>query len=190
MHADHRGELRPNLPAGSSGYRLLVFNGSPAHVSAVSRPGTRPGVRPVIGGSRGRSRSCTPRFPAAFRRPALASRASFPARAPPLRPAAPVSGADPDRFSVFRTREMRLGRGALFIPGAAVPARPVAVPGRRLPHLSGQPLSPWTATRPGDVMITRHQQGFTVVHPLPAFPWPVTPDGTGPSGFSLSFTPG
>ena len=28
-------------------------------------------------------------------------------------------------------------------------------------------------------MITRHQQGFTVVHPTPAFPSPVTPDGTG-----------
>ena len=28
-------------------------------------------------------------------------------------------------------------------------------------------------------MITRHQQGFTVVHPIPAFPSPVTPDGTG-----------
>ena len=28
-------------------------------------------------------------------------------------------------------------------------------------------------------MITRHQQGFTVVHPMPAFPSPVTPDGTG-----------
>ena len=28
-------------------------------------------------------------------------------------------------------------------------------------------------------MITRHQQGFTVVHPTPAFPSPVTLDGTG-----------
>jgi len=49
---------------------------------------------------------------------------------------------------VFRTRETRLDLGALCTPGAAVPARPVIVPGRRLPHLSGQPLSPWTATRP------------------------------------------
>ena len=31
-------------------------------------------------------------------------------------------------------------------------------------------------------MITRHQQGFTVVHPMPAFPSPVTPDGTGIPG--------
>ena len=35
-----------------------------------------------------------------------------------------------------------------------------------------------------DVMITRHQQGFTVVHPTPAFPSPVTPDGTGILGLS------
>ena len=33
-------------------------------------------------------------------------------------------------------------------------------------------------------MITRHQQGFTVVHPTPAFPSPVTPDGTGILGLS------
>src|SRR4029450_8905876 len=39
-------------------------------------------------------------------------------------------------------------RTALCTPGAAVPARPVIVPRRRLPPLSGQPLSPWTATRP------------------------------------------
>jgi hypothetical protein len=92
------------------------------------------------------------RFPAAFRQPAFASWASLPARdfRPPYgRPTAPpASGADPDRFSVFRTRETRLDLGALWTPGAAVPARPVIVPGRRLPHLNGQPLSPWTATRP------------------------------------------
>jgi hypothetical protein len=39
-------------------------------------------------------------------------------------------------------------------------------------------------------MFTRHQQGFTVVHPTPAFPLPVAPGGTGPSGFSLGSTPG
>jgi hypothetical protein len=33
-------------------------------------------------------------------------------------------------------------------------------------------------------MITRHPQGFTVVHPMPAFPSPVTPDGTGILGLS------
>jgi hypothetical protein len=49
---------------------------------------------------------------------------------------------------MFRTRETRLDLGALCTPGAAVSARPVIVPDRRLPPLSGQPLSPWTATRP------------------------------------------
>ena len=49
---------------------------------------------------------------------------------------------------MFRTRETRLGLGALCTPGAAVSTRPVIVPGRRLPHLNGQPLSPRTATRP------------------------------------------
>jgi hypothetical protein len=92
------------------------------------------------------------RFPAAFRLPAFAFWASFPARdfRPPYgRPTAPpASGPDPDRVLVFRTRETRLDLGALCTPGAAVSTRPVIVPGRRLPHLNGQPLSPRTATRP------------------------------------------
>jgi hypothetical protein len=37
--------------------------------------------------------------------------------------------------------------------------------------------------------VTRHQQGFTVIHPTPAFPSPVIPGGTGSSDFSLSFAP-
>ena len=93
-----------------------------------------------------------PRFPAAFRLPAFASWASFPARGlrPPYgRPTTPPGGgADPDGVSVFRTRETRLAQGALFTPGAAVSTRPVDLPGRRLPHRNGQPLSPRTTTRP------------------------------------------
>jgi hypothetical protein len=50
---------------------------------------------------------------------------------------------------MFRTRETRLAQGALCTPGAAVSTRPVILPGRRRPHLNGQPLSPRTATRPG-----------------------------------------
>ena len=49
---------------------------------------------------------------------------------------------------MFRTRETQLAQGALCTPGAAVSTRPVILPGRRLPHLNGQPLSPRTATRP------------------------------------------
>jgi hypothetical protein len=50
---------------------------------------------------------------------------------------------------MFRTRETRLAQGALLTPGAAVPARPDNLSGRRLPHLNGQPLSSRTTTRPG-----------------------------------------
>jgi hypothetical protein len=49
---------------------------------------------------------------------------------------------------MFRTRETRLAQGALFTPGAAVSTRPVNLPGRRLPHHNGQPLSSRTTTRP------------------------------------------
>ena len=69
---------------------------------------------------------------------------------PPLRSAyhAASGGADPDGVSVFHTRETGLAQGALFTPGAAVSTRPVVLPGRRLPHRNGQPLSPRTTTRP------------------------------------------
>ena len=89
------------------------------------------------------------RFPAAFRLPASASWASFPARdfRPPYGRLTRAPAPDPDEVSMFRTRETRLDLGALCTPGAAVSTRPVIVPGRRLPHLNGQPLSPWTATR-------------------------------------------
>jgi hypothetical protein len=82
-----------------------------------------------------------------FRFLGILSRPGIP---PPLRSAyrAANGGADPDGVSVFRTRETRLGQGALCTPGAAVSTRPVIVPGRRLPHHNGQPLSPRTATRP------------------------------------------
>ena len=49
----HRRLTCPSVPA----VWPLGFNGSPAHVSAPSRPGTRPGIRPVIQGFRRRSRA-------------------------------------------------------------------------------------------------------------------------------------
>jgi len=128
------------------------------------------------------------RFPAAFRQPAFASWASLPARdfRPPYgRPTAPpASGADPDRFSVFRTRETRLDLGALCTPGGGG-ARTAGDRPRPPPAASQRPAPVTLDCDPSqDVMITRHQQGFTVVHPTPAFPSPVTPDGTGILGLS------
>jgi hypothetical protein len=124
--------------------------------------------------------------PAAFRPPAFASWASCPARGfrPSYdRPTAPA-GADPSGVSMFRTREMRLGPGALFTPGTAVPSRPGLVPDRRLPPSSGRSLSPRSCLPvPGS---WRHEASSRVHWRSPSQPsprlWP--PDGTGALGLS------
>ena len=101
-----------------------------------------------------------------------------------------LARADPSGVSMFRTRETRLGPGALFTPGTAVPSRPGNLPDRRMPPFQRPvPIHPGRTIPPRDVTVTRHQQGFTVIHPTPAFPSPVTPGGTGSSGFPLSFAP-
>ena len=80
---------------------------------------------------------------------------------------------------MFRTRKTRLDPGALCTPGAGGVHTTGDRP--RPPPAASQRPAPVTldCDPPQDVMITRHQQGFTVVHPMPAFPSPVTPDGTG-----------
>jgi hypothetical protein len=100
------------------------------------------------------------RFPVAFRPPAFASWASCSRQGvgPPLRlayrpaPGKPESVPDPDGFSMFRTRETRLGLGALYTPGTAVSTRPRMLHDRRLPHHSGNvPICPALPTRPGQL---------------------------------------
>ena len=98
------------------------------------------------------------------------------------------SGADPSGVSMFRTRETRLAQGALCTPGAAVSTRPVILPAAACRFSTASPAAP-DCNPPRDASLTRHQQGFTVIHPTPAFPSPVTPGGTGSSGFPLSFAP-
>jgi len=71
---------------------------------------------------------------------------------------------------MFRTRETQLAQGALFTPGAAVSTATGNLPAARLPLSSGQPLFIPDSNPPREVTLTRHQQGFTVVHPTPAFP--------------------
>jgi hypothetical protein len=85
---------------------------------------------------------------------------------------------------MFRTREMRLGPGALYTPGTAVPSRPGTFPDRRLPPRSGRSLSPRYHCPSRGVFVTRHQRGFTGVRPVQPSPrlWP--PDGTGTLGLS------
>jgi hypothetical protein len=73
-------------------------------------------------------------------------------------------------------------RTALSTPGTAVPSRPGAIPDRRLPPHSGRSLSPRYHEPSRGVQVTRHQQGFTVVHPSQPSPRLWSPDGTGTLG--------
>jgi hypothetical protein len=78
--------------------------------------------------------------------------------------------------------------GALYTPGTAVLTRPAGLAGRRMPLHSGQSLHP-DADPPPELLITRHHQGFTAVHPsgLPLACGPRVEQE--PLGFSPSFTP-
>ena len=106
---------------------------------------------------------------------------SRPGLVPLLRSAyrAAAGGANPSGVSMFRTRETRLGPGALSAPGTAVPSRPGPIPDRRLPPHSGRSLSPPVQrTVPGSLS----HEASSRVHcrsPLPAFPSPVVPGRNG-----------
>ena len=153
------------------------------HVSTLSRPGTRPGIRPVIRdgqrragliASLSRCLSATGvRFLGIlFRARELGS--------PYGRLTGPPEGRpDPDGVSGYRTHEARLGPGAFCTPGTAVSTRPSAILGRRLPHYNGTSLSPRHYHPTRGVPMTRHQQRFTVIHPMPVFSTPVIPGRSG-----------
>jgi len=82
------------------------------------------------------------------------------------------------------------GSGAFSTPGAAVPARPgVPLPAAACRFSTARPCHPGLQPAPGCPI----HEASAKVHcrsPQPAFPSPVVPGGTGPSGFSLSFAPG
>lgn len=97
---------------------------------------------------------------------------------------------DLDGVSMFRTPETRLGLGVLCTPRATVSTRPGSVPGP--PPTAFQrsgPCSPRTVFPSRDVVMTRHQRGFTVIRPssLPLACGSRTERA--PLGFSLSFAP-
>jgi hypothetical protein len=99
--------------------------------------------------------------------------------------------ADPDGVSVFRTHETRLGLGALCAPGTVVSTRPRTILGRHPPPSNGRSLSSWHRQPSQDVQLTRHQRGFTGIHPMPSLPLTCGPrTERGPSGFPVSFEPG
>jgi hypothetical protein len=100
-------------------------------------------------------------------------------------PPTPEGMADPDGVSVFRTHETRLGLGAPCTPGTAVSTRPRTILGRRLPPSNGRSLSSRHHRPPQDGQLTRHQRGFTGIHPMPSLsPGLWTPDGAGSLGLS------
>src|ERR1035438_2731649 len=183
----------PNLSFGSGGSGNSLQRLT-CHTSARFRVRT-PG--PVSGQLYETSSGGWPsssRFPAAFRPPAFASWASCPARelGPPCGrlTGPPESAPDPDGVSVFHTHEKRLGLGVLCTPETTVSTRSSDVLDRRLPHFSGMSLSPRYYHPPRGVTITRHQQGFTVIHPMPSLPFACDSQTERESlGFPLSFTP-
>ena len=99
-------------------------------------------------------------------------------------------GPDSVGVSVFRTHETRLGLGAPCTPGTVVSTRPHTILGRHPPPSNGRSLSPWSRKPSQDVQLTRHQRGFTGIHPIPSLPLACGPrTEREPLGFPVSFAP-
>jgi len=90
---------------------------------------------------------------------------------PPLRSAYRDTVPDPDGVYMFRTRETRLGPGALCTPGTAVPARSRVNPVTAACRLAtAGPYHPGTTTRPGMLLsrgISKGSLAFTPSQPSP-----------------------
>ena len=87
---------------------------------------------------------------------------------------------------------MRCGRAGcpLYPGGDGVPRDHRDIRDRRLPPCNGWPLPPRYRTPTRDVRLTRHQQGFRVIHPSGLPLTCNTRSERAPSGFPLSFAPG
>ena len=182
----HRRPTCPLVPAPHGA------SPSTAHLPTSARFRVRAGVRPVsgqfCGNSQRRSWSGCSRLlsPFGHRRwllghPVLAKEVQLPLRSA-YHPKS--HGVDLDEVPMFRTCETRLGEGVLWTPGTAVSPRPSALLSRRLPPCSGWSLSLRHCFPTRNVRLTRHQQGFIVIHPssLPLACGPRTEQG--PSGFT------
>ena len=77
-----------------------------------------------------------------------------------------LPGPDPDGVVTFRAHaELRPGWVPSLPRGLRCPHGRQVIPGRRMPPCSGPSLYPRPATHHRRLLITRHHQGFTVVHP-------------------------
>ena len=103
---------------------------------------------------------------------------------------AATGGADPSGVSMFRTRETRLGPGALSTPGTAVPARPGASLAAACRLRNGRSLSPRCRFPSREFQSRGISKGSLAFTP-PSLSLACGPRTVrGPSGFSLSFAPG
>ena len=155
------------MPSGTDAHRCRRA-GPPDHVSTLSGPG----IRPYPAGYPGRpakARPSRPGFPSPFRPPAFASWSSCARQGtgPSLRSAyrSLLPEPDPDGVATFRTHELRPGWVPSLPRGLRCPHGRQVFPGRRTPPCSGPSLYPRPATHHRRLLITRHHQGFTVVHP-------------------------
>jgi hypothetical protein len=76
-----------------------------------------------------------------------------------------LPGPDPDGVATFRAHELRPGWVPSLPRGLRCPHGRQVISGRRMPPCSGPSLYPRPATHHRRLLITRHHQGFTVVHP-------------------------
>ena len=76
-----------------------------------------------------------------------------------------LPGPDPDGVATFRAHELRPGWVPSLPRGLRCPHGRQVIPGRRMPPCSGPSLCPRPAIHHRRLLITRHHQGFTVVHP-------------------------
>jgi hypothetical protein len=155
------------LPSGTDAHRRRRA-GPPDHVSTLSGPGICP-YPASYPGRPAKARLSRPGFPVAFRPPAFASWSSCARQGtgPSLRSAyrSLLPGPDPDGVATFRAHELRPGWVPSLPRGLRCPHGRQVIPGRRMPPCSGPSLYPRPATHHRRLLITRHHQGFTVVHP-------------------------
>jgi hypothetical protein len=169
-----KGRMKSNLPFGSGGPGRIASPAHLPHVSALSRPGTRPGIRPVMQHPRQEDRDSGAGFLLPFGR-----RRSLLGHPVPPGACAPLTIGLPRRPKAARTRagfpcsaRVRRGRGRVpSLPrGPRCLPRSGGIPGRRAPPSNGRSLSSRCCIPSQGVAMTRHQRGFTGVHPSRPFP--------------------
>jgi hypothetical protein len=182
-----------NLPFGSGGLRSSVSAGPPGSRQHPSGSGHQPGIRPVIQGQRQKGAArVDPGFPLPFGcRPSLFEPScARPGVAPSSRSAYRAPGAR-TRTGLSRSARTSCDRkGCPLNPGDdGAPAAATQIAGRRLPHRNGMSLHPGTTCHHPGLNVTRHQQGFTGVHP-PGLPLTCNPRmARGSLGFPRSSAP-